>query len=327
MKCFPALLSLLFFNALKAQDVFHWQWRAVKDTVQISGRLNAEEGPTIVRLNKAILKKDFGFLYRTVDELEYNQWTAYQKAVAVLSEATVKPFESQLARSHRMVVEMDSGLLSFPVELLQLHNQAISVYRPMMFTVSGLTRKAGLDTLRLRKGFILRDPTSDPEDACTTTFRRYPASTFRSTYRVKPVDFRFRPGVDFLLMSAHGFADSLTLRGCVFAKDSPVRPAIFLNTPLKLIYVDGCQQGINWSYIKVLAQADHTIFYLGPVVSNDSGESSTKTINWFFSYLQQTHNPTIALWKTRQKLYRHYQKGWKALDVVNKSFIFRIYKI
>lgn len=326
MKPFLILVFLLLSTALRAQNIFHWQWQLVNDTVQITGRLNAES-PTIVRLNIAAIKKEFSFLYRTVDELEYSQWTVYQKTVDALSEATVKPFEGQLARSHRIAVEMDSSLLNFPVEFLQLRHQAIALLCPIVFTVAGFANKAGPDKLMLHKGFILRDPTSDPENACATTFQQYPASTFRSTYRVKPEDFRFRPDVDFLLMSAHGFADSITLRGCVFAKDSPVRPAIFRGNRLKLAYVDGCQQGINWSYIKAASQADHTAFYLGPIVSNDSGESSTKTINWFFSYLQQTHNPIVALWKTRQKLYRRYQKGWGALDVVNKSFIFRIYKI
>lgn len=326
MKSFPLLLFLLLFNGLKAQNVFHWQWRLANDTVQITGKLGTE-GPTVVRLNHAAIKKDFGFLYRTVDEIAYKQWETYRKAVAVLSEATVKPFENHLAQCSRIVVETDSDLLNFPVEFLQMRNQAIAALRPMVFTVAGFANKNGSDTLTLRKGFILRDPTSDPEDACTTTFQRYPGSTFRSTYRVKPDDFRFKPGVDFLLMSAHGFADSLTLRGCVFARDSPVRPLILCRTNLKLVYVDGCQQGINWSYIKTLAQADKTTFYLGPVVSNDSGESSTLTINWFFLHLKETADPVMALWQTRKQLYQHYKRRLHGMDVVNKSFVFRIYKI
>lgn len=326
MNFFLLFLFFFFCDGLKAQNVFHWQWRSINDTVQVTGRLNAEE-TTVVRLSRATMKRDFSLLYRTIDESTYNQWAAYQKTVDALSKATVEPFESQLGQCNRIMVEMDSGLLNFPVEFLKVQHESMAVFRPMLFTVTGFATKAGADRLTLHKGFILRDPTSDPEDACTTTFHHYPASTFRSTRRVKPEDFRFRPGVDFLLMSAHGFADSLTLRGCVFAKTSPVRPAIFHDTHLKLVYVDGCQQGINWSYIKAVSQAGNTAFYLGPVVSNDSGESSTLTINWFFRHLKKTADPVMALWQTRRQLHQHYKRRLHGMDVVNKSFSFRIYKI
>ena len=326
MKSFPALLLLFLFNGLKAQNVFYWKWQSPNDTLQITGRLNVE-GATVVRLNKTIIKTDFAFLYRTIDEISYKHWSAYQKTVTALSEATVQPFKDQLMQCNRIVVEMDSSLLALPVEFLQIQKEALALFRPMVFTVAGFTKKNSPDTLSLHKGFIFRDPTSDPEDACTATFQRYPSSTFRSTYRIKPEGLHFKPGADFLLMSAHGFADSVTLRGCVFAQEAPVKPSIFINSPFKLVYVDGCQQGINWSYIKALAQRDNTAFYLGPVVSNDSGESSTKTINWFFAHLKETSDPVMALWQTRKDLHRHYKGCIRGMDVVNKSFIFRIYKI
>lgn len=326
MKFFPLLLFLFLSIGLQAQNVFHWQWRLLNDTLQITGRLNAEE-PTVIRLGKASTKKDFAFLYQTIDGLTYKHWAAYQKTVDALSETTVRPFEKQLAQCNRIVVEMDSSLLNFPIEFLEIQGEAMAVFRPMVFTINSFAIKNGADTLSLHKGFILRDPTSDPEDACTTTFGLYPGSTFRSTYRVKPKDLRFKLKFDFALVSAHGFADSVTLRGCVFAKEEPIKPAIFHKAPFKLVYVDGCQQGINWSYVKALAQSDNTTFYLGPIVSNDSGESSTKTINWFFSFLRQTADPVEAIWKTRKRLHLHYQNRVSETDIVNKSFIFRVYKL
>jgi hypothetical protein len=326
MKPFPLFLFLLLSNALKAQNVFHWQWHSLDDTVQITGRIDTEE-PTVIRLHKASTKQDFAFLYQTIDEINYKRWATYQKTVVRLSEATVLPFEKQLTQCSRMVVEMDSSLLNFPIEFLRFRHEAIAVFRPMVFRIRGFADKHGPDRLTLHKGFILRDPTADPEDACTTTFRQYPASTFRSTNRVKPVDLKFKTGVDFMLVSAHGFANPVTLRGCVFVKDVPLNPLIFLNASFKLVYVDGCQQGINWSYIKVLSQSDNTTVFLGPILSNDSGESSTKTINWFFAHVKETTDPVKALWRTRKQLKQFYKHRVREIELVNKSFIFRIYKI
>lgn len=321
----PLLLSLHPF----AQKTFYWQWQTAGDSLQLTGRLN-EEPVTVVHLGKASIKKPFALLYRNIDETRYKEWNDYQKTVAFLSKATVQPFQRQLLACNRVVVEMDSGLLNLPLEFLQVQNNSLALFRPLVFRINGFAGKQGNDTLTLHRGFLLRDPTSDPEDAVTSIFRRYPASTFRSVSHIKPADFQFRPGADFALMSAHGFADSATLRGCIFfANDSPVRPRIFEQSQLKLVYIDGCQQGINWSYISKLAQAESTVFYLGPIVSNDSGESSTKTINWLFDALRQSHNPVEALWITRKHLHNHYKNVRKlnSTDVVNKSLIFRIYKL
>lgn len=326
MKILPAFFFLLLFNGLKAQTVFHWQWQLANDTIQLTGRLNEEE-PTVVRLSKESIRKDFAFLYRTIDELHYNQWAAYQKTVTALSKTAVLPFEEKLKNCHRIVIEMDSALLSFPVEFLHVSGQALAVFRPLVFTVAGFGKKDAADTLALHKGFLLRDPTSDPEDACHATFRRYPRSTYRSTKRINLDDFAFPLAADFALISAHGFADSVTLRGCVFAGEEPIKPIVFQNTQLKLVYIDGCQQGVNWAYIKALAQNGNAAFYLGPVVSNDAGESSTKTINGFFARLAKTADPVLALWQTRKALYRHYKPRLRGMDLINKSFSFRIYKL
>jgi hypothetical protein len=321
------LFILLFHTDAKADNIFYWKWQLLNDKIQVTGTINNEKS-TIVYSETILTKSRFSKLYYTIDEIEYSKLKVYLKIVDTLSNQLVKPFDRELEKCQSIIVEIDSSLLNFAIEFLNFKNQSIALYRPMVFTINDRQKLESEDTLLLTRGFIVRDPTSDPENACKNIYRNYPTSEFKSAYKIYEDDLVQKNNIDFILISAHGDADSLTFTGGVaLNKIDNVKPYFFkINNP-KLVYIDGCQQGINWTYINALSETKETNFYLGPLVSNDSGESSTKTINWFFSFLSKTHNPIISLWETRKRLYNHYNKKIKAMDVINKSFIFRIYKI
>ena len=319
--------TLLNIKGAAAQNIFHWKWHLEENSIKIKGRIdNGEEKEVIT--DAVITKKRFNLLYKIIDETEYKEFKGYLSTRDTLSHELVLPFQKYISQSRLIVIEIDSSLLRLPIEFLNLHNQSIATVKPLLFTINHFTPTAGFDSVRLQKGYIVRDPTSDPENACRTTLQKYPASIFKSAYKITANDLVKKPGIDFILISAHGDADSISLCGGIaLNKIENVAGTFFKVNNSKVVYIDGCQQGINWTYIGALAQTPETNFYLGPVISNDSGESSTKTINWFFDYLQQVNNPCIALWKTRIKLYKHYNKKINRMDVINKSLIFRIYKV
>ncbi len=327
IKLFIAFSFLFQFKTGTAQSIFYWKWQLVDNNIKITGKIVDGEEKEIVT-DAAAAKKRFNRLYSIIDEIEYSKLNVYLKTVDTLSKELVMPFAKNISKCSLITIEIDSSLLRLPIEFLNFNNQSMALLRPLLFTINGFVPKDGSDSTIMHKGYIVRDPTSDPENACRTTLQKYPASQLKSAYKITEKDLVQKPGIDFILISAHGDADSLSLLGGIaLNKIENVAPAFFRENNPKITYLDGCQQGINWAYIGALTQTPEPNFYLGPIISNDSGESSTKTINWFFDYLKQVYNPCIALWKTRVKLYNHYKKNIRQMDVINKSFIFRIYKV
>lgn len=322
------LFILLFQFAIgKAQNVFHWKWQLVQQQLVVSGKIDDGE-EKVITSEIGIAKKRFSRLYNIIDAIEYSKRKSYLKTVDTLSEELVFPFVQQIAQCQSVIIAIDSSLLNFPVEFLKVNNSTVAIIKPLLFTISGYTVAEDTGSIKLHKGFIVRDSTSDPENACLTTLHKYPASYFKSAFKITEKDLSIKPGIDFILISAHGDASGSNFRGGIaLNKIDNVAPAFFAMNDPKLTYIDACDQGINWNYIEALAATPAINFYTGPIISNDSGESSTKTINWFFDHLKQTGDPVIAMWKTRMKLYNHYNKKIDAMDVINKSFIFRLYKL
>ena len=322
------LVVFLFpFITGNAQDIFHWKWQLVQQQLRVTGRLDGrEENEILTEINTA--KKRFDRLYHIIDEIEYPKMKEYLKTVDTLSNQLVLPFARQIKQCRRVIIEIDSSLLNFPIEFLKINNRAVAVSKPLLFTINGYAVAEDTGSVTLHKGFIVRDSTSDPEKACLTTLYKYPASNFKSAFKITEKDLGIKPGIDFILISAHGDASGNNFRGGVaLNKIDNVSPAFFAVNDPKLVYIDACDQGINWNYIEALAATAKINFYTGPIISNDSGESSTRTINWFFDYLKQSGDPVMAMWKTRIKLYNYYNKNIHAMDVINKSFIFRMYKL
>lgn len=328
--CSKWLLTVVMLSSvhlsLNAQKNFYWKWAVRNDSLEISGKLEGHP-PDFLKLPLAPIRENFACIYRTIDLINYKQAKTFTKIAGALSQQLVNPFATKIRSCQLIVVSIDSALLGFPLEFLTCGNKPIALVRPMVFQISGRLQKEGSEMIVLKKGLIIRDPTADPEDACATTFSRYPASTYKSAYHLSMATLTTKKDQDFLLISTHGYIDSATYKGRVLLKDSILDPAFFYQNRFKLVYLDACQQGMNWAYLSSLSKALETTFYLGPIVSNDSGESSTKTINWFFSEMKKSNNPVLAIWKARNLLYQHYSKKINQLDVINKALIFRIYRV
>ncbi len=320
------LLSFSLCAAAKAQQIFYWRWQAAGDSVHITGAIGTDR--IIVPQSLKLTRERFVRLCYIIDEIEYKKLEVYHNTADTLSDLLIKPFANELKKCSSIYVEIDSSLLNFSLEFLAVNKMPLAIYKPMLFTINGFVNADTTQSFPLHRGFIVRDKTSDPEKACINIFHQFPKSEFKDAYSIYQKDLGLKKNTDFILFSAHGDADSLTFRGGIgLNKIDNVDPEFFKMNDPALVYLDGCQQGINRTYISAPAQTEKTNFYLGPLVSNDSGESSTRTINWFFDYLKQTKDPVVSLFKTRQRLFVHYNGHIKQMDVINKSFIFRVYKL
>jgi len=134
-----------------------------------------------------------------------------------------------------------------------------------------------------------------------------------------------------LIASCFGFKNvysnkTLFISSCKCAIDingKAVFPSAFPQKKLKLIYFDSCHLGKGKNF------AEHFLssvaeYYLGPITSNEAGNSSTKTILSYFKNLE-TNNPVESLFKTKQEL-KAYSKG-NLLVKLWFAAMFRLYKL
>ncbi|RYZ21423.1 MAG: hypothetical protein EOO16_13125 [Chitinophagaceae bacterium] len=319
------LLSCLItrFRASAQEGDFHWRWQRAGNSLVLTGSLTGSPSRTVVLPFRPAAER-FGRIYRIADLLEYEREGIFFATADTLSRMLVAPFSEMLAKARRVVVVIDTTMVGFPVEFLSFGTTELARYRPLLFRINTDALPGRL--VRLRKGFVLRDTSADPENACATIQRRYPGTDLLRAHRLQKTSFRIPATADFAVLSTHGLADSASGAGLLFLNEKPLNlDTVFGNGMLQLLYIDACQQGVSRSLLRRLAAGPAARWLLAPVVSNDSGESSTRTMKDFFRHLQKSGDPALALLLTRRDLYRHYSAGWNRLDRANKALIFRAY--
>jgi len=93
----------------------------------------------------------------------------------------------------------------------------------------------------------------------------------------------------------------------------------------KLAYFDSCRLGVSNRFLKAFT-AIGSLYYVAPILSNEAGNSYTKTMQWFLNHLGQGARPEIALFLTRKKLWETYSEDSFARHVW-RSFPFRMYRL
>jgi hypothetical protein len=326
------LIILLTTQTAGASDIFYWKWQLVNGQIKVSGKLNNEkESYTIVEGN-AIIER-FAFLYKLIDEKIHSKLSLFSTTVDTLSKQLVKPFITEIRKSTLVVLNIDSTLLFFPIEVLKVDTYYLALYRPMVFQASNSIINPDTDTLTIYKGFILRDPTADLADNSQYVLSKYPGSELKSMSNLDKEDLNQNHYADFFFMSAHGIVDSSLHGGILVDETNSVSSDFVKKNNPRLFYTDACYQGINLNYITALAATKETNYYVGSIVTVDLADASIHNIERFFTFLSQTHDPVISLWKTKQRVFKNYNQPSLAginqtiLTVINKSLMFRVYKI
>ncbi|TCJ13332.1 hypothetical protein EPD60_13150 [Flaviaesturariibacter flavus] len=319
------LLAICFFlsgvSVAAQPGVYRWHWHRSGDSLLISGmKADGSRESVLVPFESTVRR--FGRLYRIADLLEYERTATFFETIDSLSHTLVQPFAPELRQAQRLEIVLDSNLVSLPIEFLKINAELLALHCPLVFRIS-TGSGSGPDKVRLTQGALLRDTSADPENACRFVQRMFPGSVLKPAHTLR--SFRINGQADFAVLSTHGVVDSASGKGILFLNEKPLDPdLLFGGKPLKLLYIDACQQGVSQTLIGRLAR-QKARWLLAPIISNDSGESSTRTMTGFFSHLKRNDDPAKALWETRKELYRHYGVGWSPLDRVNKSLIFRAY--
>ena len=269
----------------------------------------------------------FNTIYAILEEKKEHQAKVLEAALHLLSERLLTPFVDQLKKCDlvRFVVYEDLARCAF--DLLYFEGAYLFLQRRVCYQVD---EGAGTDkpTIEFGRALLIADLTADPEQACREVAKLFSKAEYAEVQDANlNMIKQAADEVDVLVISAHGEIDEAN-QGALYLNDETLGAKLVGKLEAWVIYFDACQQGANMAYLQALQDESDAQYYLGPIISNDAGDSSTKTMVWFFTAVKGHKDPIRGLFETRQKLYTYYreQKKLSLITSLNKAFAFRLYE-
>jgi hypothetical protein len=213
-----------------------------------------------------------------------------------------------------------------PFDILQYRKLPLFLQKPVTYSFSQVN--SNLNFSEDWSALMISDRTADPENGAAFVQDILANSVYYDIQDLTLEKLNLIPPKDLVLISAHGSIDSHLSHQqdhIDFNQDS-ILPTHLARLSPKLIYLDSCQLGVSYEFIQSLKRAK-TKYYIAPILSNEAGNSSTRTIQLFFKFLKDGFSPALALFHTRTQLYQHFQKtdGYNLL--IWRAFPFRVYHL
>lgn len=221
-------------------------------------------------------------------------------------------------------------LIQIPFDILYYNEIPLFLQKPVLYSFDILDEQPFLVSTDW-VGLMISDPTADPERGVLIAKKIFPNSWYFDTKKLSIKDIKEIKKSDFILISAHGTVNSKE-EDFIAIKGAKLYPQVFSHLDPRFVYLDSCQLGISLDFIKFFRR-NKTKYYIAPILSNEAGNSSTKTINWFFEAIKEGETPSDALFKTRKKLFKDFNKPdeFKSpngfLKIIWRVFPFRVYRL
>src|SRR5262249_42346994 len=145
----------------------------------------------------------------------------------------------------------------------------------------------------------------DPQRAVFDVAKLFPRSDVLDVARIDLPQLLFHVPVDFALVSAHGRAGYPGDDYIQLADLQVLPPGVLARMRPRLVYFDSCNLGISQRYLEAL-RLSGVQYAVAPMLSNEAGTSSTRTVKAFFGALAAGVDPITALHRTRKELYAFY---------------------
>ncbi len=287
-----------------------------------------EDERTLEGQSASILER-FEAIYEALETQGSRAARAVPEHVAALSAALIEPFAAQFRNATELRVVLPEELAQCVFDLLELDGKPLFLRMPVSYVLDDEVPEYE-EPARLRTGLILADLTADPEKACEAIHEKLPETQYFEMDEDSYDHLESLEACDLLLVSGHGsLEDDGSGELALYDEDeeSCITDEEISELECTLVYFDSCQMGVNWDFIGTFYEEGSARYYLSPVISNDAGDSSTRTMDWFFSGVLQHGNVARALFEARSKLFAHYSRqGLAPIVVLNKSFAFRLYE-
>lgn len=213
------------------------------------------------------------------------------------------PIRTFLKASSQVEFIVPNELIRFPFDLLHFHGLPIFLQKPVQFRLE----EKSMSKLQFSKNWsavIVSDKTADPERGTLHLTKILSSYRFYDIDELNLTRLNSMNCADVLLMSAHGKI-SFDKNDHVMLGRELIRPHHLSHLAAKLVYLDSCKLGTSERFLRSFKKAG-TRYYLAPIVSNEAGNSSTRTIRLFFNALKQGFSPSVSLFRTRVKLFNYF---------------------
>jgi hypothetical protein len=244
-----------------------------------------------------------------------------------LGEQILVPFAQEIDRATVLNIEIPPELVKFSIDALQLGGEPLYIRKPIVYTI-GQPAAAVKPAPRLTAsatGVLISDRTSDPERAVFRVREFFSRSIMVEADEVDGIELQRHAPVDFAVISLHGRAGYDEADVMALPSQQELSPELIGSLRPRLVYLDSCNLGLSLRYLRALQLAGAR-YVLAPILSNEAGNSSTRTIEAFFRELALGNDPIVALHSAKRQLYAHYISE-DPRAVLWRAFPFRIYEL
>ncbi|MCB1179184.1 MAG: hypothetical protein KDK36_16500 [Leptospiraceae bacterium] len=296
------------------------------DDEEIRITANSESKEKSISLDYEKIKEKFELIYNILENLETKNEASFFETINELSNDIIYPFEDLLEKSDHINFYIDTELVRYAFDLLEITDKPLFLTHLITYTISDFEIEKEPELI-IEDAVIIADKTCDPENAAKTLSENIENSLYKKMEDTEVEEIiEESDDVSLLLISAHGDLEDDN-SGEISINDESLTGSELEDIDCSIVYFDSCQMGINTDFLEAFSEEGSTNYYLAPIISNDAGDSSTKTILWFFENLKDSENPAKALFETKKKLYQFYEnKGLDKITVLNKAFPFRLYE-
>jgi hypothetical protein len=214
--------------------------------------------------------------------------------------------------------------MTFPLDLLHFKGRPLFLQKPVTYSFEKFG--SGEFSLSPRQtALIIEDRSINPERCCQILKDALPSSGYYNMEEMNLAKLSSLQAADILLISAHGWVQFANTDSMKIGEER-LRPEHLSHLSPSLVYLDSCKLGVSAYFIQSFRDRG-TKFYIAPINSNEAGNSSAKTIAFFFERLKAGDTPSKALFYTRKKLYEFYgeKEGFNML--LYRAFPFRVYSL
>jgi len=234
------------------------------------------------------------------------------------------PIGSLINESSEIRFIITEDLIEFSFDMLYFKDIPLFLQKPVVYTFSELNPQ-NLSFSPDFTALIISDKTADPENGTFFLKTILPSSEY---YDIKDLNLNKLASIhpkDIILISAHGDITSGNQDNISLGNEK-LYPHHLLRLEPKLVYFDSCKLGVSIEFIKNFRERE-TIYYVAPIISSEAGNSSTKTIEFFFEALKDGLTPSCALLYTRKRLYNFFEQVENYQKFMWRVFPFRIYQL
>lgn len=300
---------------------------------EVGGRLQLQSdfGSTTPARSEKEISKDFRQIYGIL-ETGKDLDDKFDARLTKLSQELFGSLRPAMRAASCIVFHIQPRFMHFTLDLLPIDDEPLFVQKPVAYSFkppAAPDRLAESDFSAKPRGLILRDPETDPQNAAGHVQKLYPTSQFQLIKNTTPAVFE-QANYDFLVISSHGSVRPVLGAGDPHMDDSIRLGKEELNADeldtarFGLVYYDSCQLGLSKPFIDAASKGGAR-YYLAPIISNESGNSSTWTMKYFFNDVHDGKTPMDAMFHARQKIYQDVEGKATPTERIFFAYPFRLY--